>query len=105
MPFEKGKPKTGGKKKGTENKTTKEIKEAYAMLITKNIPNLVKWLDKIAETDPAKAIYILSDLSEYVIPKLARTDITNDGEKFEFGLNDDQLIKKASDIINRSGKV
>jgi hypothetical protein len=104
MPFTKGN-KLGGRKKGAENKSTIEIKEAYAMLITHNIPNLVKWLDAIAKKDPAKAIYILSDLSEYVIPKLARTDLTNDGEKFEFGLNDEQLIKRASDILNRTGKV
>jgi len=104
MPFSKGN-KLGGRTKGAENKSTIEIKEAYSMLIKHNIPNLVKWLDKIAEKDPAKAIYILADLSEYVIPKLARTDLTNDGKEFEFGINHEQLIKRAGEILNRSGKV
>lgn len=44
-------------------------------------------------------------LLEYCTPKLNRTDLTNDGDKFEFGLNDEQLIKRASDILNRTGKV
>ena len=39
------------------------------------------WLMTIAEKDPEKAIRILSDLSEYVIPKLARTDLTSSDEK------------------------
>lgn len=84
MPFEKGKSKTGGKKKGTQNKTTKDIKIAYQMLIEKNLDNMTKWLEKVAANDPAKAIYIISDLSEYVIPKLARQELTGkDGEKLE----------------------
>lgn len=65
-----------GKPKGAVNKTTRDIKEAYKMLIEDNIPNLNKWLAQIAEKNPEKAIYILSDLSEYVIPKLARTELT-----------------------------
>jgi len=72
--FKKGEAK--GRPKGVENKTTRDIKEAYRMLIEDNIPNLNKWLAKIAEKNPEKAISILADLSEYVIPKLARTELT-----------------------------
>ena len=64
-----------GKVPGTLNKTTKDIKEAYRLLIESNLDNMTQWLTKIAEKDPAKAIYIISDLSEYVIPKLARAEI------------------------------
>ena len=67
-----------GKKPGTQNKTTKDIKEAYRLLIEKNLDNLTDWLNKVAAKDPEKAIRILNDLSEYVIPKLARTDLTGD---------------------------
>jgi hypothetical protein len=69
-----------GRPKGVENKVTKDIKEAYRQLIEKNLDNLTAWVEKIAEKDPEKAIRILSDLSEYVIPKLARTDLTS-GDK------------------------
>lgn len=81
MPFKKGivtNPK--GKKIGTQNKTTRDIKEAYRLLIEKNLDNLTRWVEQIAEKDPEKAIRILSELSEYVIPKLARTDLTT-GDK------------------------
>lgn len=72
--FKKGHP--GVKPKGALNKTTKDIKQAYQQLIEKNLDNLTGWLEKIAEKDPEKAIRIINDLSEYVIPKLARQEMT-----------------------------
>jgi hypothetical protein len=65
-----------GRPKGCQNKATVDIKEAYKQLIENNLGNLTKWLEQIGNNDPAKAIHILSDLSEYVIPKLARSDNT-----------------------------
>lgn len=81
MPFKKGdkKPVGSGKRKGTENKATKDIKEAYRQLIENNLDNLTNWLEQIAKKNPEKAIYILADLSEYVIPKLARQELTGEG--------------------------
>lgn len=76
MPFQKGRNKTGGKKKGVPNKTTRDIKEAYRLLIENNLDNLTGWLEQIAAKDPEKAIKIINDLSEYVIPKLARSEHT-----------------------------
>ena len=70
------KPGNKGKPKGALNKTTKDIKEAYRMLIEKNLDNLTDWLERVAEKDPEKAIRIINDLSEYVIPKLARQEMT-----------------------------
>ena len=70
----------GLKKEGTLNKVTRDIKEAYKELIEKNLDNLTAWLEKVAEKDPEKAKRIINDLSEYIIPKLARTDITS-GDK------------------------
>ena len=85
MPQKKGCKKSGGRVKGTPNKSTQDIREAYRMLIENNLDNLTKWLEKVAVKDPAKAIYILSDLSEYVLPKLSRveTDLTTKGEKIQ----------------------
>ena len=76
MKFEKGHKKVGGKQSGTPNKATKDIKEAYRQLIERNLDNLTGWLETIAAKDPEKAIRILNDLSEYVIPKLAREEFT-----------------------------
>ena len=85
MPQKKGCKKTGGRTKGTPNKSTRDIREAYRMLIENNLDSLTKWLEEVAVKDPAKAIYILSDLSEYVLPKLSRveTDLTTKGEKIQ----------------------
>jgi len=69
-----------GRPMGKPNKTTSAIKEAYRQLIEDNLDNLTKWLKQIAASNPEKAIYILADLSEYVIPKLARTDLTTGDE-------------------------
>jgi hypothetical protein len=88
MPFKKGIKKTGGRKKNVPNKTTKDIKEAYRLLIEKNLDNLTTWLERVAEEDPEKAIRIINDLSEYVIPKLARTDLTSGDEKIQIKLPD-----------------
>ena len=70
-----------GRPVGSVNKATRDIKEAYRLLIEGNLDNLTLWLEQVATKDPEKAIRILSDLSEYVIPKLARSEFTGAGGK------------------------
>lgn len=81
-----------GRKKGTLNKNTKQIREAYQKLTEDNLDNMSIWLSQIAGDDPAKAMDLMLRLSEYIIPKLARQELVgNDGEdlfkdvKFSFG--------------------
>jgi hypothetical protein len=71
--------KTGGRKKGTPNKSTQEIREAYQRLVEGNLDNMTKWLDTIAKDNPDKAMDMMLKLSEYMIPKLARQEIVGDG--------------------------
>jgi hypothetical protein len=80
MPFQKGHKKVGGKKKGTQNKATSEIKQAYKNLIENNLDNITIWLEQVAEKNPDRALGILIDLSEFVVPKLARTETKHEGE-------------------------
>lgn len=68
-------PNPNGRGKGNLNKTTKEIKEAYLQLISGNLDSIQEWLDRVAVTDPAKAMELLLKLSPFVIPKL--TEETN----------------------------
>jgi len=89
-PGESGNP--AGRPKGTLNRNTKQIREAYQKLTEDNLDNMNLWLSQIASEDPAKAMDVMIRLSEYIIPKLARTELTgNEGEdlfkniKFEFG--------------------
>ena len=81
-----------GKKKGTLNKDTRMIMEAYQKLTEDNLDNMSIWISQVAGDDPAKALDIMIRLSEYIIPKLARTELSgNDGEdlfkniSFKFG--------------------
>jgi len=88
-----------GRPKGAQNKNTREIREAYQRLVENNLDNMTLWLTRIASEDEEKAMEIMLKLSEYVIPKLARQEVTGaDGEdlfknvKFEFGpdINDEE---------------
>jgi len=92
QPGESGNP--NGRPKGAKNKNTQQIREAYQLLTEQNLDNMNRWLQQTAHEDPAKAMDLMLKLSEYIIPKLARTELTgNDGEdlfkniKFEFGPN------------------
>lgn len=81
-----------GRPKGVPNKNTKEIRQAYQNLVEMNLDRMSLWISQIASEDPAKAMDTMIKLSEYIIPKLARTEVTgNDGEDlfkniaFKFG--------------------
>tara|TARA_R100000951_G_scaffold115188_1_gene122471 strand:+ start:335 stop:604 length:270 start_codon:yes stop_codon:yes gene_type:complete len=74
------------------NKTTENIRKAYQQLTEDNLDNMTAWLAQIAADDPKQAMEMMIKLSEYVIPKLARTEVTgNDGAdlfknvSFDFG--------------------
>jgi len=62
------------------------------MLLHDNLDNLSEWLERVAEDNPERAIEIILKMSEYVLPKLARKEVTGaDGSdlfsnlKFKFG--------------------
>lgn len=66
--------KYGGRKPGTPNKTTTDVREAIALIAQRNVGKVQQWLESIE--DPAKRVGLFLDLCEYHIPKLARTEIT-----------------------------
>ena len=81
-----------GRPKGSKNKATQHIREAYQKLTEDNLDRMSIWISQVASEDPAKAMDIMIRLSEYIIPKLARQEVTgNDGEDlfkniaFKFG--------------------
>jgi len=65
-----------GRPKGMPNKATSKVREAIAELLERNAPNMDRWLNEVADKDPHKALDIIQKLSEYHIPKLARTEVT-----------------------------
>jgi hypothetical protein len=74
--FGKGNP---GKPVGAVNKATKNAKEAIARFVDGNAERLQGWLDEIAAKEGAKAAFIcFTDLLEYHVPKLSRTEHAGD---------------------------
>lgn len=76
--------KRGGRAKGTPNKVTVDTREAFKRLVESNHDNMTDWLKRVAAVDPDAALRHMSALSEYLIPKLARTELTGkDGNAME----------------------
>lgn len=67
-----------GRPPGAQSKVTKEFKEALNELLQLAAPQMVEWLGRVAETDPAKALDQVGKLAEYVHPKLSRSTIGGD---------------------------
>jgi|TARA_R100000081_G_C4820055_1_gene178930 hypothetical protein len=77
MPFEKGN-QLAGSRKGVPNKTTAEIRNAFQMLVEDNLDNMKVWLSDVAAEDPERALEIILKMSEYIVPKLSRTEVKAD---------------------------
>lgn len=78
MPFQKGKIKTGGKVKGTLNRSTKEAKELLETIMFGQMDNVAEMFEAL-KNDPAKYMDAYSKMFGYVMPK--KTDITSGDEK------------------------
>jgi hypothetical protein len=90
-----------GRKKGVQNKVTREFRTIVQDLIDENGDNVRLWLSRVANgqpgevqisedgrreivqlaiaADPGKAIDLINKLAEYVAPKLTRTEVTGPG--------------------------
>ena len=81
-----GKTKRGGKragsgrKAGTPNKVTTDVRKAIALIAQRNVQNFEKWLKQTATDSPEKAASLFLQAIEYHIPKQARTEIASDPE-------------------------
>ncbi len=63
--------KLGGRTKGTPNKTTQKIKDAYSKLLKDNLETLQ---DDLSKLEPKDRLNFMLNLSEYILPKLARIE-------------------------------
>lgn len=74
--------KTGGRTKGTPNKTTSEIRDHYQNLINSNLPLLE---DDLKSLEPLQRLKMIIELSKFVVPTLKATDLRlNNNESKDF---------------------
>lgn len=79
--------KTGGRKPGSVNKATQDVRQAVALLAQNNVSKLEQWLEDTAngdpdngvKPDPGKAALLLLQAMEYHIPKLSRAEHVGEG--------------------------
>lgn len=75
MPFTKGKPKTGGRTKGTPNTANRDLREVVRALVEDNAEQVRQ---DLAALDPKERVNAWLKLTEFVVPKLQRTETTFD---------------------------
>lgn len=69
----KGSPKVGGRVKGTPNKVTAPIREKFEQLLDEY--GIDQMVEDLRALSPKDRMTIISGLAEYIVPKLARTEI------------------------------
>jgi hypothetical protein len=77
MPFEKGDKRINrlGRPAGALNRSNEMMKLSLARAANRTLDNLSDDLEKIRKKDPERAIELALKMMEYVIPKLARTEV------------------------------
>jgi hypothetical protein len=75
MPFEKGNRKSGGRRKGVQNKTTEEAKTIINRIVDKSLVWAEEDIEKIRKKDPIRGFELAMKLMEYAYPKLKAIDI------------------------------
>lgn len=74
--FQKGHPKMGGRKPGSKNKITNDLRKLIHEQLAPRIQNLGKEIDKIK--DPADKVAAMAHWANYIIPKYSNTTINAD---------------------------
>jgi hypothetical protein len=70
-----------GRKAGTPNKATTEIKEAFQMLLEDNLPTLKR---DISSLEPKERVKFMLDLASFVIPKMKAIDVKSENTETVF---------------------
>jgi hypothetical protein len=75
MAFQKGNKLATGRPKGALNRSTEQMKVTLARAANNTLNTIAEDLEKIRKKDPERAIELSLKMMEYVLPKLARTEV------------------------------
>jgi hypothetical protein len=64
-----------GRPKGSVNRVTGDTREVFRNLVEENANRFQGWIDEVAKRDPEKALNLVINIAEFVLPKLSRTEI------------------------------
>ena len=67
-----------GRKAGSLNRATKDIRGAFSLLIENNIDTLQEDLNGL---EPKQRVKLLLDMAQFVVPKLRSIDLQTDEEE------------------------
>jgi inorganic triphosphatase YgiF len=86
-----------GRKAGTPNKATTEIKEAFQMLLEDNLPTLQR---DISSLEPKERVKFMLDLATFIIPKMKSVQV-NDTSEETIEINFNEVLQwSSSDVID-----
>jgi hypothetical protein len=86
MAFKKGKPKTGGREKGVENKITQDARARFMDIMEGEVDHVKDSLEEVRKEDKATYLKLLAQLFPYFLPKMTEVNvkgtITNESKPF-----------------------
>ena len=86
--------KLGGRKPGSLNRSTEQMKLTIARAVNNTLNTISEDLEEIKKKDPEKAMDLALKLMEYALPKLSRTEMKAEIE---------QRVQQISVNITKSG--
>ena len=99
----KGYPKSGGREKGTPNKSTEEAKKLFIKIMSGNIPKFKAAMDKLYKEDPIKWLDVVSKFFPYFLPR--KQDIVSDGKQIKPEINisvNERIIEDMKKFIDEN---
>jgi hypothetical protein len=70
-----------GRPRGTVNKATATVRNAISSFIEAKAAEVESLWTRVAEKDPGKALELYAKLAEFILPKLARTEIKEESHE------------------------
>ena len=86
-----------GRPKGSVNKSSNEIREAFQMLLEDNLPTLKR---DISSLEPKQRVKFMLDLATFIIPKMKSVQVNDTSEEtIEINFNE-EINWTSSDVID-----